>query len=101
MQKNMGRERRNNMNELKIKKLEKITDKLGALQDELQILFDAELSYKDRYQAAEEVCRNMQEAHRLMTGAVTFLVQAKAEAELEDVQDNIQMDLDHLMGMEE
>lgn len=86
------------MNELRIKALQKLSDKICKLQDELQLMFDAELSYVSRYQAAEEVCRNMKEAHKLMTGAVGFLAQARAEAELEDVQENMQLDLESLLA---
>ena len=85
------------MNELRIKALQKLSDKICKLQDELQLMFDAELSYVDRYQAAAEVCRNMKEAHKLMTGAVGFLAQARAEAELEDVQENMQLNLESLL----
>lgn len=86
------------MNELRIKALQKLSDKICKLQEELKLMFDAELSYKDRYQAAAEVCRNMQEANKLMTGAVGFLAQARAEAELENVQENMQLDLDSLLA---
>ena len=86
------------MTEYRAKKMKKIREKIGGMIDELELLIDSELLYVNKYDACEEVCRNMSEADQLLRRAMYAMQQAEASAELVDMQDQMQQNLDQIAG---
>ncbi len=86
------------MTDYRAKKMKKIGEKIAGMIDELELLLDAELRHVDEYDACEEVCRNMSDADQLLRRAMYAMQQAEACAELEDMQDQMQQNLDHIAG---
>lgn len=84
------------MNEYRAKILKKITKKIQALIDEADLLISAELQNIDEYQTCEAVCRSMTDGKNMLIRALFYMHEAEQEAELEDIQDNMQQSLDHL-----
>ena len=84
------------MTEYRKKKLQKIEQKILNMREELQLLLDAESRNMDYYQTCEQVCQSMTTAIRMMNLAAFSIKEACASAEMEDVQDNMQMKMDHL-----
>ena len=86
------------MTDYRTKKLKTITKKLQVLIDEVELLLDAELQHINDYEACEALCQKLSEADKKMRKAVYDLQGAEAEAELEDMQDNMQQSMDMLKG---
>ena len=86
------------MTEYRAKKLKAIIKKTQGLIDELELLLDAELRHLNEYDACEDLCMHLSEADGKMRLAVYELQGAEAEAELEDMQDNMQQSLDQMAG---
>lgn len=85
------------MTEYRAKKMKKITDKIAGLIEELDLLIDAELRHINEYDACEDLCANMSEADQQLRLAMYSMQNAQAEAELEDMQDSMQENLNKMM----
>ncbi|MBR3008358.1 MAG: hypothetical protein IKI35_05615 [Stomatobaculum sp.] len=86
------------MTDYRVKKLKSLTKKAQGLIDELDLLLDAELRHINEYANCEELCMQLSEADKNLRLAVYDLQNAEAEAELEDVQDNMQQSMEQLAG---
>ncbi len=86
------------MTEYRAKKMKAITKKIAGLYDELELLLDAELRHIEEYAACEDLCRHMSEADQLLRRATYEMQQAEACAELEDMQDDMQQNMDKMAG---
>lgn len=99
MQKGNGIQKgEDSMTEYRAKKLKAIIKKTQGLIDELELLLDAELRHLNEYDACEDLCMHLSEADKKMRLAVYELQGAEAEAELEDMQDNMQQSMDQIAG---
>lgn len=86
------------MTEYRGKLMQKIAKKIGSLIEETELLLDAELRHIDEYDACAELCRNMGKAAEHMRLAMYAMQQAEAEAELEDMQEQMQQNLKQITG---
>lgn len=84
--------------EYRTKKLQKLTNKIGALIDELELLLDAELRHIDEYQACEDLCLNMSDADKQLRLAMYSMQQAEACAEMGDMQTDMQQKIEQMTG---
>lgn len=84
------------MTEYRADKLKKIEKKILGMSNEMRLLIDAELLYVDEYEAREDVCRSMCDAEKALKKAAIHIKEALASAEMEDVQDDMQMRMDQL-----
>lgn len=84
------------MTEYRAKKLKAIIKKTQGLIDELELLLDAELRHLNEYVACGDLCMHLSEADKKMRLAVYELQGAEAEAEMEDLQDNMQQSMDQM-----
>lgn len=86
------------MTEWRAKKLEKIAGKTMTLIEELNLLTEAEMQHINEYDACEDVCRNLTDAEQMLRRAMYARQQAQAAAELEDMKDQMQQNLDSMAG---
>ena len=86
------------MTEYRTKKLQKLTNRIGALIDELELLLDAELRHIDEYQTCEDLCLNMSDADKQLRLAMYSMQQAEACAEMGDMQEDMQQKMEQMTG---